>query len=64
MKPMYTQVLEASTSDETSESPCSFRIDEEVQDSNHLANAVLRCYMLISMGLIRTSSDSSESGGR
>lgn len=64
MKPIYIQVLEASISDETSESPCSFRIDEEVQDSNHLTNAVLHCYMLLSMGLIRTSSDYSESGGR
>jgi len=52
MEPIHSQIIEAPTS---RESPDSFRISEEVE-FNHLANAVLHCYMLVSVGLIRMSS--------
>lgn len=60
MKPMYSQILEALTS---REALGSFRIGEEVKHCNYLTNAVLHCYMLISVGLIRTSSHYPECGG-
>ena len=58
MEPIYNQILEAVTS---RESPGSFTIEGEVEKRDHLTNAVLHCYILISVGLIRTSTQGLES---
>jgi hypothetical protein len=51
MEPTYSQIFEANTSGESLD---SFKIDEEAEQRNHLKNAVLHCYMLVSVGLIRS----------
>lgn len=58
METIYDQILETFTSRET---PGSFTIDGDVEKRNHLTNAVLHCYLLISVGLIDTSPQGIES---
>ena len=58
METIYDQVLETFTSRET---PGSFTIDGEAEKCDHLTNAVLHCYLLISVGLIDPSSQEIES---
>lgn len=53
METIYDQILETFTSRET---PGSFTIDGDAEKRNHLTNAVLHCCILISVGLINTSS--------
>ena len=52
MEPIFDHILETVTS---RESPGSFTIEGDVEKRDHLANAVLHCYILISVGLIDTS---------
>lgn len=58
METIYDQILETFTSRET---PGSFTIDGDVEKRDHLTNAVLHCCILISVGLIDTSSQEIES---
>jgi hypothetical protein len=60
MEPIYSHILEAVTS---RDSPGSFTIDGEVEKRDHLTNAVLHCYILISVGLIHDSPGNLESQG-
>jgi hypothetical protein len=58
MEPIYDHILEAVTSRDT---PGSFTIEGEAEKRDHLTNAVLHCYLLISVGLINTSPQGIES---
>jgi len=55
---IYDQILETFTSRET---PGSFTIAGDTEKRDHLANAVLHCYILISVGLIDASPQGIES---
>ena len=52
MEPIFEHILETVTSRET---PGSFTIEGDVEKCDHLANAVLHCCILISVGLIDTA---------
>lgn len=52
IEPIFDHILETVTSGET---PGSFTIEGEAEKRDHLTNAVLHCYILMSVGLIDTS---------
>jgi hypothetical protein len=52
MEPIFDSIIDTAT---TGETPGSFTIDGEAEKRDHLANAVLHCYILISVGLINDS---------
>ncbi len=52
MEAIYSQITEVPGS---GKKLGSFIIDGEVEKCDHLANAVLHCCILVSVGLIRTS---------
>ena len=58
LEPIYNQILETFTS---RDSPGSFTIEGESEKRDHLTNAVLHCCILISVGLIDTTSQGLES---
>ena len=52
MEPILDHIIDTAT---TGEAPGSFTIDGQSEKRDHLANAVLHCYILISVGLINDS---------